>query len=96
MYEVTVDHLRKIRSVTCGFAGSVTDKSIQRLDRFLDNLKVQPVFTNYRFSIYSGNDSEKIDVLGAYVIVDGGYVRWRYVRWWMRRLTFNNDGNDGI
>ena len=82
VYEVTSDHLRRIQSVSCGFAGTINDKTISRLDNFLQNLKVQPAFTTYQFPLYTGNGSETEDVLGAYVIVDGGYAKWRCVRSW--------------
>ena len=79
-YEVTVDHSKKIIAVTEGHPGSRNDKTIVKFDGFVSSIHDRSLYGDISFKLLSDND-QKITVeseeMGAYLISDGGYPKWR-------------------
>ena len=76
-YEVTVDHNKKIIALTpSGFFGSINDKTIVRFDGYVRDIRHGQVVADLEFTLVNESGAEFIEK-GLYLIVDGGYHRWR-------------------
>jgi hypothetical protein len=75
-YEMTCSHDGKILYCTPGFYGSQNDKSIIRFDGLISKLRAGS-HKEVQFKVYDVNgDLETLK--DPYVLVDGGYHRWRH------------------
>jgi hypothetical protein len=75
-YEMTCAHNGKILYCTPGFYGSQNDKSIIRFDGLVSKLRAGS-HKNVSFQVYSADGSTKT-IKDSYLLVDGGYHRWRH------------------
>ena len=75
-YEVCASHSKRILSVTTGFWGSVNDKTIVKFDGFIQSIHTKQQYSEVKFRVYKEN-GEYEEVVGLYIIVDGGYHKWR-------------------
>lgn len=73
-YQATVDHSGRVRGVTKGFAGATPDKTIVRYDETVMSVREDDLFTQAGFWLRRKDGREEKEV-GAYLIVDGGYLR---------------------
>jgi Plant transposon protein len=75
-YEVTCDHSSKIIAVTKGHPGARNDKTILRFDGFVTAIHSGTLYNDVKFMLKTLK-GEDIEEKGAYLIVDGGYHKWR-------------------
>ena len=76
-YEVTVRHDRWIMHATRGFPGAWNDKSMSQYDSFLSKVRdVNGLYANVEFTVHK-TATETETVRGLYLIVDGGFHRWK-------------------
>jgi hypothetical protein len=75
-YEMTCSHDGKILYCTPGFYGSQNDKSIIRFDGLISKLR-GGVYKNVKWKAYDENENV-VEMKDPYVLVDGGYHRWRH------------------
>ena len=75
-YEVTVDHCKRIIASTEGHKGTRNDKTIVRYDGFITDIHEGISYSKDKFTVMdeSGN---LVEMEGLYLIVDGGYHKWR-------------------
>lgn len=71
-FEVVVTHRKKIISVSQGEYGSLNDKTICKMDRFVADIMYARIYQDVESTIYNSN-GEKIRIHGAHLICDGGY-----------------------
>lgn len=71
-YQVTVDHSRRVLTVTKGFTGSTNDKTIIRYDEGVTRIRTDPVYTEQKYKLYA-QDGEQFEEKGCYLLVDNGY-----------------------
>jgi hypothetical protein len=76
VYEVTVDHHRKIMAVTRGFPGTMNDKTVVRFDGFVTSIRDKKAYAEVTFELLDKNGIAHLQK-GVYLIVDGGYHQWR-------------------
>lgn len=74
---------------TSGYPGTQNDKTISRTDELIQALRKLAVFRNYRFHVFSLK-GDKIPLVGAYAIVDGGYHRWRELQCAFKHAVFKS------
>jgi len=87
-YQVTVDHLKRIRNSTNGFFGARNDKHIVRSDKFVVDLKEKKIYSDIGFTLRLPDGGTK-RVRGLYLICDGGYHFWRVLQ-----CTIKNASDD--
>jgi hypothetical protein len=78
-YNLTVNHKRQILHSTTGHPGRWNDKSVVRHDDFMDQLRRGSFDDLMGFVLLTTDDNGKqkeIQMKGAYVIVDNGYLAW--------------------
>jgi hypothetical protein len=75
-FQMVCDHAGYIISCTMGFYGACNDKTIIRFDGFINAIREGDLYQNVSFSLRTGFNTFK-EAVGAYVMVDGGYHRWR-------------------
>ena len=78
-YEMVCDHRRRIISVTPGHPGARNDKTIVKFDGFIQALHDRQRYAECTFSTV-GADGNVVQHTGLYLIVDGGYHRWRVLQ----------------
>jgi len=76
VYEVTVNHQRRILSCTAGLPGTASDKTVCRSDGFIEVLRSDPLYANLEFSIGS-EATGQLNFKGVYLISDAGYPQER-------------------
>lgn len=80
VYNVIVDHLRRIYSVTRGNPGTISDKTIVKYDSFVCGLKNNTLYPDFRYRLrkdrQSLNDQDFLIMNLPYVINDGGYLEY--------------------
>ena len=76
VFNVTCTHDGAAIHVGTGTYGSCNDKTLIRFDEFIADLRTLDVFTEVEYQLYTAS-GEFEWVKGVYVIVDGGYHRWR-------------------
>jgi len=75
-YQVVVNHTRRILSVTPGLPGATSDKTVAMNDLFLEEMRANPVYTQFRFELYdSAGDAQPHK--GLFLISYMGYQRWK-------------------
>ena len=83
--------------------GTVNDKTIVKSDSAVEKVRTDPLFTDYQYEVHK-HSGERIMMKGAYLIVDGGYLRWKclqcglstssdddYVEWRMKMESVRKD-----
>lgn len=75
VYEVCVDHMRRIRSCTNEFYGSVNDKTIIKYDEYITDVKEGKRWADVVFEVLDENGST-VEMNGVFFICDNGYHRW--------------------
>ena len=78
-YEMTVDHSKRFQASTVGHYGSTSDMTIVKFDGFVSEVKLNKLFTEAEFKIQM-NDHKWIVEKGLYLLVDGGYHKWRIMQ----------------
>lgn len=66
----------KVLAATQGFRGTVNDKTIVKFDGLISAIHEGTRYANVEFDL-CGSNGELIRERGLYVIVDGGYHKWR-------------------
>ena len=75
-YELTCDHTSKIIAVTKGHPGARNDMTIVRFDGFVTAIHNRELYQDVKYNLKDLNGNER-EEKGAYLIVDGGYHKWR-------------------
>ncbi len=77
-YSISVDHSRRILSVTAGHIGSRNDKTIRqfKFDKFVQNLRPGTLYANAQFELFIAS-GEIVCICGLYVLYDGSHHKWR-------------------
>jgi hypothetical protein len=75
-YEVTVDHTKRIIGATQGHPGARNDKTIVKFDGFVTSIHNGEVYAEVTFTLLDADGAERVEK-GLYLIVDGGYHKWR-------------------
>ena len=78
-YEMTVTHSKKFQATTIGHYGTTLDKTIVKFDRLVRNIRSKKCFTNAEYKLQIG-PNEWITEKGVYILVDGGYHKWRIMQ----------------
>jgi hypothetical protein len=74
-YNLTVNHKRRILNSTTGHPGRWNDKTLVRFDACVSQLQRGEFDDKMTFELKS-KEGSSINVKGAYVIVDNGYMEW--------------------
>jgi hypothetical protein len=85
-FEVVADHLRWIQAVSPSFPGAVNDKTICRYDGFVRDLRSGQLFKDVTYKLYK-SDGSQITRRDPYLIVDGGYHKWKELQAVMKGLS---------
>lgn len=75
-FQVIVSHTRQIISVSQDFWGTWNDKTIVTCDATIEEIKTNPMYTDFVFRTCTSNGSTIVHK-GVYLICDGGYLAWR-------------------
>jgi hypothetical protein len=78
-YQVTVNHSRYIMHVTSGHPGARNDKTIAKMDTFVQQMHSKQILHDVEFNLFKA-DGTTHTVRGAYLITDNGYARWRIMQ----------------
>jgi hypothetical protein len=65
--------------VSVGHPGSRNDKTIVKTDEFLQKIKNKEILHDVEFQLFR-QDGTSFLVLGAYLLTDNGYARWRMMQ----------------
>jgi len=86
VFEVVVDHLKQIMAVSRVHRGTINDKSIVRLDDFVQKLREGKVFMGVTYRLWKddGTYGTRND---PYLLVDGGYHKWKQLQAVMQHLS---------
>ena len=76
---MTVSHSKKFQSTTVGHYGTTSDKTIVKFDGFVSRVRSDKRFTEAGFKLQVGTDNW-ITEKGVYLLVDGGYHKWRIMQ----------------
>jgi hypothetical protein len=90
-YEVTVDHCKKIIAATQGHPGARNDKTIVKFDGFVTSINNGDLYGDVPYSL-TNEDDEEIPLKGLYLIVDGGYHKWRCLQCPMKHTSKFKEG----
>lgn len=74
-YQMICDHAGRILSCTPGFYGACNDKSIIRFDGWINAIR-QGMYRHVKYTLRT-SETEVKEVEDPYIIVDGGYHKWR-------------------
>jgi Plant transposon protein len=74
--EMTVDHSKRFQASTIGHYGTTSDKTIVKFDGYVTKVRFEKLFTETQFKIQIA-ESKWIIERGVYLLVDGGYRKWR-------------------
>ena len=85
-YEMTVSHSKKFQATTTGHYGTTSDKTIVKFDGFVQQVRLQRKYTNAEFDLQVG-PKEWITEKGVYLLVDGGYHKWRIMQCPIKHTT---------
>ena len=66
---------RLFYSCSEAYPGTVNDKTMVKSDDFIKALKVDPLYSEYEYTVFDRDGAES-KLKGLYVTVDGGYLRW--------------------
>ena len=80
-YQVIVNHRKDILSVTRGYCGTTSDKTIAKMDPSLTEIR-NGKYGEVKTYIYSGNGDETVCMKDLNLICDNGYHAWvRFLSW---------------
>ena len=82
-YNVISDHRGRALAMMPGAYGTVNDKTIVKSDLAVEKVRTDPLFTDYQYEVRSSS-GERSMMKGAYLIVDGGYLRWKCLQCGLR------------
>lgn len=85
-YEVTVDHSKRIIGVTQGHPGARNDKTIVKFDGFVTDIHEGRLYQNENFELLDVDGVPRLQK-GLYLIVDGGYHKWRCLQCPMKHTS---------
>ena len=89
-YEVTVDHRKKIIAATIGHPGCRNDKTIVKFDGFVTAIHDGDIYSDVEFDLKK-NDGTTTKEKGLYLIVDGGYHKWRCLQCPLKHTSIPKD-----
>jgi len=75
-YNVICDHRGRALALMPGAYGTINDKTIVKHDDAVEKVKTDSLYTNYSYQVYN-DKNQAVFTEGAYLIVDGGYLRWK-------------------
>ena len=78
-FNCTVNHHRRFINISRACPGSFNDKAKVRFDKFINAVRTDPKYTEFEFKVKKNRDVFEV-LKGLYVIVDGGYHRWRIMQ----------------
>ena len=78
-YEMTVDHSKRFQACTIGHYGTTSDKTIVKFDGFVNQVRYGDLYTNAEFKLQTA-ERKWIKEKGLYLLVDGGYHKWRVMQ----------------
>ena len=78
-YNVICDHRGKAIAMIPGANGIMNDKTIVKSDEDVELIWTDPLFTEYSYEVRA-KDGTRIMKKGAFLIVDGGYLRWKVLQ----------------
>ena len=78
-YEMTVDHSKRFQATTIGHYGTTSDKTIVKFDGFVNEVKYGEMYSTAKFK-YQIDDKRWATEKGLYLLVDGGYHKWRIMQ----------------
>jgi hypothetical protein len=75
VFNISVNHRRRILATSDGCPGRWNDKSVLRFDRFLCDIRSGKLYSNEVFSLY---DAEGVlhEYRGGWGLSDNGYLKW--------------------
>jgi hypothetical protein len=80
VFQLVVNHRRRILHSTGGFLGATNDKTIARFDEYMMALRgCTALASNFKFKLFRANGTQEQHV-GAYILTDNGYHRWRVLQ----------------
>jgi hypothetical protein len=85
-YEMTVSHSKKFQATTTGHYGAASDRTIVKFDGFVQQVRLDKKYTTAEFELQVG-PKEWITEKGVYLLVDGGYHKWRIMQCPIKHTT---------
>ena len=102
-YNVICDHAGRALALMLGAYGTINDKTIVKSDEAVEQVKKGNLFRDFQYQVYRP-DGTSFFTKGVYLIVDGGYLRWKclqcglkhssdedYVLWRQRMESLRKD-----
>jgi hypothetical protein len=89
VFEVVVNHQRRIFSCTRGFFGSTNDKTIAYFDGFNYKISIDKLYTEHPYNLFD-IDGVRHEERGIWVLCDNGYHAWRTLQYPL--LIRSNEG----
>ena len=89
-YEVTVDHTKRIMAATQGHPGARNDKTIVKFDGFVTNIHKRKLYPDVPYTLCDAQ-GHIIQEKGLYLIVDGGYHKWRCLQCPLKHTSKSNE-----
>ena len=77
-------------SVTSGHYGTRNDKTIVKFDSFVNAMRTKKIFGDVKYTLRTKDEhttSLTIEVVGPYLICDGGYHKWRILQEPLKHAT---------
>lgn len=78
-FNCTVNHHRRFLHIAPSCPGAMNDKAKVWFDLFVDRVRNNQKFKDLEFTVRTAAGDKEV-VKGAYLIVDGGYHRWRVLQ----------------
>lgn len=75
VFEVCVDHMRRVRASTNSFYGSLNDKTIIKYDDYIQAVRKGQKWGDVVFEVFDAHGNTKEET-GVWFICDNGYHRW--------------------
>ena len=85
-YEVTVDHTKRILAATIDHPGARNDKTVVKFDGFVTSINNGDLYKNETFELTNAEGDINVHK-GLYLIVDGGYHKWRCLQCPMKHTS---------
>jgi hypothetical protein len=89
-YEMTVDHTKRFQSTTIGHYGTTSDKTIVKFDGFVNQVRFDELFTEAEFKLQVRENLWIVEK-GLYLLVDGGYHKWRIMQCPMKHTVIEEE-----
>jgi Plant transposon protein len=74
-FQIVVNHRRQIIASTVDYPGRWNDKTVVRLDGFVNDIQRGLYLKNNKFTLLDGEGNVK-NYTGAWILVDGVYLNW--------------------